>query len=124
MPAALPPTVLWQDYVALRHLLPHAALLAHHGGIGTTAEALRAATPQLVVPLAHDQFDNAARVAALGVGAGLAAARVDAPRLARAVEAILGAPGLAARTQAVAARFDTDVALDGLCAALESLSSG
>ena len=70
--------MLWQDYVPLRRLLPHAAALVHHGGIGTTAEALRAGTPQLVVPLAHDQFDNAARVAALGVGASLRAAQSPA----------------------------------------------
>jgi len=62
-------------------LLPHVAALVHHGGIGTTAEALRAGTPQLVVPLAHDQFDNAARVRALGVGASLNAARLTARRL-------------------------------------------
>lgn len=81
LPAHLPTPALWQDYVPLRVLLPHVAALVHHGGIGTTAEALRAGTPQLVVPLAHDQFDNAARVRALGVGTSLRAARLSATRL-------------------------------------------
>jgi rhamnosyltransferase subunit B len=129
VPDALPATILWQDYVPLRLLLPHAALLAHHGGIGTTAEALRAGTPQLVVPLAHDQFDNAARVVALGVGASLPARRVDGARMARTLAALLDAPGLDARTRAVAARFgathpDEDPALARLCAALENLGAG
>ncbi|QOY93441.1 glycosyltransferase family 1 protein [Massilia sp. UMI-21] len=81
LPAHLPTPALWRDYLPLRALLPHVAALVHHGGIGTTAEALRAGTPQLVVPLAHDQFDNAARVRALGVGASLRAARLQPGRL-------------------------------------------
>lgn len=45
VPALLPESVLWQPYVPLSALLPHAAALVHHGGIGTTAEALRSSTP-------------------------------------------------------------------------------
>jgi len=41
-------------------------MLVHHGGIGTSAQALTAGIPQLVVPFAHDQFDNAARLMRLG----------------------------------------------------------
>jgi rhamnosyltransferase subunit B len=119
VPADLPPTVLWQDYVPLRSLLPHAAALVHHGGIGTTAEALRAGTPQLVVPLAHDQFDNGARVTALGVGASLPATRLDERRLVRALGGLLAAPGLDDRTRAVAARFPPEGGIDRMCAALE-----
>jgi len=40
----------------------------HHGGIGTSAQAMRAGIPQLVSPLFYDQFDNAACVTALGAG--------------------------------------------------------
>lgn len=118
VPADLPSAMLWQDYVPLRALLPHAAALVHHGGIGTTAEALRAGTPQLVVPLAHDQFDNGARVTALGVGASLPAARLTERRLVRALGGLLAAPGLAERTRAVAARFPPDAGIDKMCDAL------
>ncbi|WP_371831826.1 glycosyltransferase [Massilia cellulosiltytica] len=118
VPADLPPSMLWQDYVPLRALLPQAAALVHHGGIGTTAEALRAGTPQLVVPLAHDQFDNGARVTALGVGASLPAGRLNERRLVRALDGLLAAPGLAARTRAVAARFPPGGGIDKVCDAL------
>lgn len=90
LPVQLPTPVLWQDYVPLRALLPHVAALVHHGGIGTTAEALRAGTPQLVVPLAHDQFDNAARVRGLGVGASLRATRLSSRRLAHRLAQVVG----------------------------------
>jgi rhamnosyltransferase subunit B len=123
VPADLPGTMLWQDYVPLRSLLPHAAALVHHGGIGTTAEALRAGTPQLVVPLAHDQFDNGARVTALGVGASLPAARLDEGRLVRALGDLLAAPGLAERTGAVAGRFVPGMGMARMCKALEESSA-
>jgi len=52
-------------------LLPRVQLIAHHAGIGTMAEALRAGLPQLLVPSAHDQPDNAWRLQHLGIGHSL-----------------------------------------------------
>jgi rhamnosyltransferase subunit B len=123
LPPELPPAILWQAYVPLRRLLPHLALLAHHGGIGTTAECLRAGTPQLVVPLAHDQFDNAARVAALGVGASLPASKLDAARLGQVLQGMLGDGSLPGHAREVARRFAPRQALQGLCAHLETLAA-
>jgi rhamnosyltransferase subunit B len=123
LPPDLPSTILWQDYVPLRRLLPHLALLAHHGGIGTTAECLRAGTPQLVVPLAHDQFDNAARVTALGVGASLPASQLGEARLRQALHGLLGDASMVQRGREIAQRFAPAQALDGLCAQLETLAA-
>jgi len=39
-----------------------------YGGIGTTARAIAAGLPQLVVPTSHDQPDNAIRIRRLGIG--------------------------------------------------------
>lgn len=58
-------------YVSLKRLLPRVALIVHHGGIGTTSQALAAGTPQIVRPMAFDQFDNATRVEKLGCGSWL-----------------------------------------------------
>ena len=68
LPDPLPAEVLVADHLPFDRLLPQVAALVHHGGIGTTAAALAAGTPQLIVPFAFDQFDNAARVVRLGVG--------------------------------------------------------
>jgi rhamnosyltransferase subunit B len=121
VPPDLPPSILWQDYVPLRRLLPHVAALVHHGGIGTTAEALQAGTPQLVVPLAHDQFDNAARVVALGVGASLHASTLTRARLVRALSGLVGNPEAGRRCMEVAARMAPDGAMRALCTRLETL---
>lgn len=105
IPASLPDSVLWQPYVPLSALLPHAAALVHHGGIGTTAEALRAGTPQLVAPFSWDQFDNAARVAALGAGRVIRAKRLRPHALARSLDALCASGAIRAQCAQVAARF-------------------
>jgi len=122
LPPILPPGVCWQEYVPLKALLPHVAALVHHGGIGTTAEAMRAGRPQLVVPLAHDQFDNAARVEALGVGAGLHASRVTPERMVAALQRVVGNAAMQERCADVAARFAGKDSIDALCARLEALA--
>jgi rhamnosyltransferase subunit B len=66
IPASLPANVRHCAFAPFRELLPLCRAIVHHGGIGTTAAALEAGCPQLVLPLAWDQPDNAARVAKLG----------------------------------------------------------
>jgi len=61
------PDVLVRRYLPHSLLFPHASAIIHHGGIGTTAQALIAGKPQLVVPHMGDQYDNAARLVRLGV---------------------------------------------------------
>ena len=123
VPRGLPPSVIWQDYQPLRALLPRAAALVHHGGVGTTAEALRAGVPQLVVPLAHDQFDNGARVEALGAGLVLPHRRASARAMAAALERLLASGGIAANCSSVKARFHALPLLSPALDALEALSA-
>jgi UDP:flavonoid glycosyltransferase YjiC (YdhE family) len=56
------------EYVPFGRVFPRAAAVIHHGGIGTTAQCLAAGVPQLIMPMAHDQPDNAARVKRMGAG--------------------------------------------------------
>lgn len=67
--------VLEVAHVPFTQLLPRAALVAHHAGIGTLAEAMRAGIPQWLFPAAHDQPDNAQRARRLGI----ASVMPDAP---------------------------------------------
>jgi UDP:flavonoid glycosyltransferase YjiC (YdhE family) len=68
IPARLPVGVRHCAFAPFQCLLPLCAGVVHHGGIGTTAAALTAGTPQVVLPLAWDQPDNARRLQGLGVG--------------------------------------------------------
>ncbi len=56
------------EYAPFSLLLPRSAAIIHHGGVGTVAQALACGARQLVLPQAHDQFDNAYRVECLGAG--------------------------------------------------------
>ncbi|WP_020178204.1 nucleotide disphospho-sugar-binding domain-containing protein [Methylopila sp. M107] len=68
VPSADRERVFRAGYTPFGQVLPRCAAFIHHGGIGTTSQALAAGVPQLVAPLAFDQFDNAARVRKLGCG--------------------------------------------------------
>ncbi|HEX5139058.1 MAG TPA: nucleotide disphospho-sugar-binding domain-containing protein [Planctomycetota bacterium] len=68
VPERLPAGVRHESYVPFGLLLPRAAALVSHGGIGTVAQGLRAGIPQLVVAMAHDQHDNGSRLEDLGAG--------------------------------------------------------
>lgn len=105
LPAALPPSVAHFRYVPLDLLLPRAAAFVHHGGIGSTSQALLAGLPQVVTPLAHDQFDNAARVERLQVGASIPARRFSAPRLAEVITRLLSSAPVAAACRNAAAKL-------------------
>ncbi|MES2756978.1 MAG: glycosyltransferase [Pseudomonadota bacterium] len=119
VPADLPASVLWQPYVPLTALLPRVAAIVHHGGIGTTAEALRAGVRQLVTPFAWDQFDNGARVAALGVGTVINAQRLRPGKLARKLTTLLDAESVRSRCAQVAANFTTRSDPIALCRKIE-----
>ena len=55
------------DYAPFSQIFPKAACVVHQGGVGTTAQVLRAGVPHLIMPYSHDQPDNAARCERLGV---------------------------------------------------------
>ena len=67
-PSALPASIQTMGYASFSQLLPHCSAIVHHGGVGTTSQALAAAVPQVIRPMAFDQFDNATRVEKLGCG--------------------------------------------------------
>ena len=66
------------EYAPFGEVFPRASIVVHQGGVGTTGQGLRSGRPTLIVPHAHDQFDNAARVAKLGCGRTIARPRYNA----------------------------------------------
>ena len=108
IPDPLPPGVRHAEYAPFGSLLPRAAAIVHHGGIGTAAQALRAGCPQLVMPMAFDQPDNAVRLERLGVGRYLRPSRFTGLAAARELDALLGSDDTARACRAVAGRFDRD----------------
>jgi sterol 3beta-glucosyltransferase len=82
-------------------LFPRMAAVVHHGGAGTTAEALRAGVPAVVVPFVLDQFFWGARVRALGLGPDpIPQKRLTADRLASAIRVAVTDPDMNRRANA------------------------
>jgi rhamnosyltransferase subunit B len=110
IPPRLPPGMRHCTFAPFRQLLPRCAAVVHHGGVGTTAAALESGCPQLVLPLAWDQPDNAARVVKLGAGLALGPRHRSSGHLARAL-ARLTRPEFRDRCRAIASRA---ASVDGL----------
>ncbi len=68
LPTPLPSHVTATGYTPLDPLLRSCAAIVHHGGVGTTSMAFATGCPQLVCPMAFDQFHNADRIEYLGTG--------------------------------------------------------
>jgi UDP:flavonoid glycosyltransferase YjiC (YdhE family) len=102
-PDALPPNVLLVDRAPHQALFPRASAIVHQVGAGTTAQALKAGKPTLLVPHGHDQFDNARRVRKLGVARVLLPKEYRAERVARDLSALLNDASYRERAAATAA---------------------
>jgi UDP:flavonoid glycosyltransferase YjiC (YdhE family) len=121
LPLSLPAEVRHFDFVPLTQLLPRAAALVCHGGIGTVAQGLAAGVPQLVMPLSHDQPDNAARVRALGVGDSIKPSRFRGARVATKLDALLSSEAVKRHCREVAGRFVGVDPLAQTCELIETL---
>ncbi len=121
LPKRLPESVQHFAYAPFHKLLPHVAALIHHGGIGTSAQALEAGVPQLIMPLAHDQPDNAHRVRKLGVGSFLMPRQFTSHRVAARINHLLTDPAVQTQLSAVAHRIQNVDPYGETCRHVESL---
>lgn len=95
--ASLPEGIMAVDYAPHAAIFPHAAAIVHQGGIGTTAQALRAGKPTIIVPFAHDQFDNARRSERLGLGLTVSRDHYTATTATRTLHRVLSNPDFSRR---------------------------
>jgi UDP:flavonoid glycosyltransferase YjiC (YdhE family) len=91
-PAALPEGIIAADYAPYQSLLPRASVVVHHGGVGTTSQALLAGTPALIVPFAFDQSDNAEHARRLGTSRTVYRKSYQAARVERELRELLERP--------------------------------
>ena len=123
VPPHLPAGIEVFGYLPFSEVLPRAALLVYHGGVGTLAQGIKARIPHLVVPHGYDQFDSGWRIEQLGLGRSIPQSRYRGTRVARAIESIL--QGTAARRRAdYASRIDSADAVTRACRLIEGLGRG
>lgn len=105
IPEPLPPGTAVFPYAPFSKILPRASVVVHPGGIGTTAQALGARRPMLVVPYAYDQADKATRVKRLGVARVIRRKDYKAQRLTEEVDRLLSDTSYSAAAQEVGRRI-------------------
>ncbi len=110
-------------YAPYSEIFPRAAAVVHQGGVGTTGQTLRAGVPALFVPFAHDQPDNAARTARLGMARVLARTDYRAPRVAAELRILLDDPQYAANAAAIGRRVRAEDGVTVACDEIETALS-
>jgi UDP:flavonoid glycosyltransferase YjiC (YdhE family) len=120
-PASLPEGVAAFDYAPFSELFPRAAAIVHAGGIGTSGLAMRSGRPMLVVPHAHDQPDNAERLARLGIARILSPRRYTPARIAAELGRLLDDPAFSRRAAEVGEKVRREDGVKTACDALEVL---
>lgn len=102
----LPSNVRVERFVPQRWLLGRASMVASHGGAGTLLAAAANGVPQVLNPIAADQWENADAVVAAGVGVVCEPDQRCAADLAGAFEIVLGNGDM----RAVVARVADEIA--------------
>jgi len=118
---ALPESICVAEYAPFSALFPRAALVVHQGGVGTTAQCLRAGKPMLIMPYSHDQPDNGRRMRRLKVARVIQRGNYLPVRVARKLQAMLEEPSFARRAALVAQRLEHEDGVRSACDALEEL---
>ena len=132
---AVPPNVHVERWWPQQDVMPHASVVVGHGGFGTTQAAMAAAVPQVALPLfSFDQFVNADRVTAVGVGLGLVDGTASdrragdivprgpqaTDRLAVAISTVLGRQDLAETARRLRAEMHALPSVDDCVASIEA----
>jgi len=118
-PERLSENAIAVNYAPYSQIFPRARAIVHQGGIGTTAQALRAGRPTLVVPYSHDQPDNAARVERLGTSHTIPRQKYAAKLVAKRLKEILDNPRYATKAMEIASVLRAEDGVKAACDAIE-----
>lgn len=116
---ALSKDICVAPYAPYSKIFPRAAAIIHQGGVGTTAQALKAGRPMLVMPYSHDQPDNARRVRHLGVAKRIRRQDYKPEAAAKKIEDLLGDAAYTQRAAEVARVVAEEDGVRTACDALE-----
>lgn len=117
-PKGLGDNIAGFPYAPYSLVFPRAAAVVHQGGVGTTAQALRAGVPHLIMPYGHDQPDNAARCRRAGVAEIIDRDGYTAENAAGILKGLLSEPGYKANAadakRIIDAEGGTKIACDAI----------
>lgn len=118
-PNDLPENIFSITYAPYSQVFSCACAIVHQGGVGTTAQALRAGRPTLVMPYSHDQPDNAARVERLGPSRTIPRNHYTAERVVKQLRHLLENPSYATKASEVSGVIQAENGVGVACDAIE-----
>ncbi|MGF1522592.1 MAG: glycosyltransferase [Leptolyngbyaceae cyanobacterium] len=118
-PSNLPANIFTSGYEPYSDLFPRARVIVHQGGIGTTAQALRAGRPTLITPYSHDQPDNAMRALKLGTSRTIERQQYAASRVAEELRILTETPNYMTEAAAVGRLVRAEKGIEAACDAIE-----
>jgi MGT family glycosyltransferase len=121
--ADLPGNVELSAWTPHADVMPHAALVITHAGMGTVMAAMVHGVPMLCLPMGRDQDGNAARLEHLSLGRVLAV-DTSAADIAGAVRGALTDPALQHNARHHADSLQADIAADRAVTEMEAHSQG
>jgi len=112
--------ILSIPYAPYANIFPHASVVVHQGGSGTTAQAMRAGRPQLFVPFGWDQPDNALRLERSGAALTIPRAEYSAETASAALNKLLSQPAFTNRAAELGRAVRSQGGIQEACNALEA----
>jgi rhamnosyltransferase subunit B len=109
------------DYAPYSMVFPKAACVVHQGGVGTTAQVLRAGVPHLFMPYSHDQPDNAARCERIGAARVISRDKYTARNAADELRKILSDSGYKSNAAEAKRIVDAERGTAMACDAIEEM---
>lgn len=119
-PENLSDNIIAVSYAPYSQIFPRSCAIVHQGGIGTTAQALRAGRPMIVMPYGHDQPDNAARVERLGVSRTIPRQQYSAAQAIKALGELLDNPSYATKATVIGRNIQAENGVRVACDAIEN----
>lgn len=118
----LPETILQIDQAPHAWLFPRMAAVVHHGGAGTTAAALRAGKPSVVVPFFCDQPFWGRRLHALGAGSQpIPQKKLTVEKLATAISDVISNPLIRRKTEELGEKVRNEDGIGNSIAMIEEI---
>lgn len=109
------------SHVQLSSILPQCKMIIHHGGAGTLAQATIHGIPQLVIPLSHDQPDNASRIKDNGLGHILWNTQPDTELLNAHIQEVLHSQPIRAKTSQIREDYQKGLHPEGIKNAVKAI---
>ncbi len=116
----VPSNVRVERFVPQHAVLPHCAAVVSHGGSGTMLAAVAHGLPQVLVPQGADQFINAERCQAGGLGRAVSPADVSPEAVRKACREVLANASFRDRARAVGAEMQAAMSTEAAVAIVRS----